>query len=86
MDWTKGALESQDWAVRHAAAGVLSDLPEKQAMPLPRIGPAINDVLVIPSHGHPGAVGLQDISYVSSADVLAPERSSAGAGPTGLSN
>jgi HEAT repeat protein len=34
VDWTKGALESQDWAVRHAAAGVLADLPEKQAMPL----------------------------------------------------
>jgi serine/threonine protein kinase/HEAT repeat protein len=34
VDWTKGALESQDWAVRKAAAGVLADLPEKQAVPL----------------------------------------------------
>jgi len=24
IDWTKGALESQDWAVRKAAAGVLA--------------------------------------------------------------
>ncbi|HEX2689367.1 MAG TPA: HEAT repeat domain-containing protein [Kofleriaceae bacterium] len=34
VDWTKGALESADWAVRKAAAGVLADLPEKQAVPL----------------------------------------------------
>jgi len=34
IDWTKGALESQDWAVRTAAAGVLADIPEKQALPL----------------------------------------------------
>ena len=34
VDWTKSALESQDWAVRKAAAGVLADIPEKQAMPL----------------------------------------------------
>src|SRR5262249_26682209 len=34
VDWTKGALESQDWAVRHAAAGVLADLPANQATPL----------------------------------------------------
>ena len=34
VDWTKSALESQDWAVRKAAAGVLADIPEKQAVPL----------------------------------------------------
>ncbi|HEX7841191.1 MAG TPA: HEAT repeat domain-containing protein, partial [Kofleriaceae bacterium] len=35
VDWTKGALGSQDWAVRKAAAGVLADIPdEKQAVPL----------------------------------------------------
>jgi HEAT repeat protein len=35
VDWTKGALDSQDWAVRKAAAGVLADIPdEKQAVPL----------------------------------------------------
>jgi serine/threonine-protein kinase len=32
VGWTKGALESQDWAVRHAAASVLANLPEKQAL------------------------------------------------------
>jgi len=34
VDWTKGALESQDWAVRKAAAGVLADIPAKDAVPL----------------------------------------------------
>ena len=34
IDWTRGALASQDWAVRKAAAGVLGDMPEKDAMPL----------------------------------------------------
>jgi len=34
IDWTKGALASEDWAVRRAAAGVLGDMPEKQAVPL----------------------------------------------------
>ncbi|HEY0988964.1 MAG TPA: HEAT repeat domain-containing protein, partial [Kofleriaceae bacterium] len=34
VDWTRGALESQDWATRKAAAGVLADIPEKQAVPL----------------------------------------------------
>jgi len=34
VDWTKSSLASQDWAVRRAAAGVLADIPEKQAMPL----------------------------------------------------
>jgi HEAT repeat protein len=34
VDWTKGALDSQDWAVRKAAAGVLADLPAKEAVPL----------------------------------------------------
>ncbi len=34
VDWTKGALASQDWAVRKAAAGVLGDMPEKDAVPL----------------------------------------------------
>ncbi|HWO24483.1 MAG TPA: HEAT repeat domain-containing protein [Kofleriaceae bacterium] len=32
VDWTKLALDSQDRAVRKAAAGVLADLPEKQAV------------------------------------------------------
>ncbi len=34
VDWTKRALDSQDGAVREAAAGVLADLPAKQAVPL----------------------------------------------------
>jgi eukaryotic-like serine/threonine-protein kinase len=35
VDWTKGALESQDWAVRRAAADVLADIAdEKKAVPL----------------------------------------------------
>ncbi len=34
VDWTKSALESQDWAVRSAAAGVLADLPEGEGLPL----------------------------------------------------
>jgi serine/threonine protein kinase/HEAT repeat protein len=34
VDWTKGALGSQDWAVRKAAAGVLADIPAKDAVPL----------------------------------------------------
>ncbi len=34
VDWTKGALASEDWAVRKAAAGVLGDMPEKDAVPL----------------------------------------------------
>ncbi|HEX4418760.1 MAG TPA: HEAT repeat domain-containing protein [Kofleriaceae bacterium] len=34
VDWTKSALTSQDWAVRKAAAGVLSDIPAKDAVPL----------------------------------------------------
>ncbi|MBA3397185.1 MAG: HEAT repeat domain-containing protein [Deltaproteobacteria bacterium] len=34
VDWTKSALGSQDWAVRKAAAGVLGDMPEKDAVPL----------------------------------------------------
>jgi eukaryotic-like serine/threonine-protein kinase len=34
VDWTRSALDSQDWAVRSAAAGVLADIPEKQALPL----------------------------------------------------
>jgi HEAT repeat protein len=34
VDWTKSALASEDWAVRKAAAGVLGDMPEKQAVPL----------------------------------------------------
>ncbi|HEU0036686.1 MAG TPA: HEAT repeat domain-containing protein [Kofleriaceae bacterium] len=34
VDWTKSALGSQDWAVRKAAAGVLGDMPEKEAVPL----------------------------------------------------
>ena len=34
IDWAKGALDSEDWAVRKAAAGVIGDLPEKQAVPL----------------------------------------------------
>jgi HEAT repeat protein len=34
IDWTRSALGSQDWAVRKAAAGVLGDMPEKEAVPL----------------------------------------------------
>jgi|GEM_PF-634697 len=34
VDWTKSALASEDWAVRKAAASVLGDMPEKQAVPL----------------------------------------------------
>jgi serine/threonine protein kinase/HEAT repeat protein len=34
VDWTASALKSQDWAVRKAAAGVLGDMPEKDAVPL----------------------------------------------------
>jgi serine/threonine-protein kinase len=34
VDWTRGALDSQDWAVRKAAAGVLGDIPENEAVPL----------------------------------------------------
>jgi serine/threonine-protein kinase len=34
VDWTRSALDSQDLAVRKAAAGVLADIPEKQAVPL----------------------------------------------------
>jgi len=34
VDWTRSALGSQDWAVRKAAAGVLGDMPEKEAVPL----------------------------------------------------
>jgi eukaryotic-like serine/threonine-protein kinase len=34
VDWTRSALDSPDWAVRSAAAGVLADIPEKQALPL----------------------------------------------------
>jgi eukaryotic-like serine/threonine-protein kinase len=34
VDWTKSALDSQDWAARRAAAGVLADIPEGDAMPL----------------------------------------------------
>jgi serine/threonine protein kinase/HEAT repeat protein len=34
IDWTKSALGSEDWAVRKAAAGVLGDMPEKEAVPL----------------------------------------------------
>ena len=34
VDWTKSALGSEDWAVRKAAAGVLGDMPEKDAVPL----------------------------------------------------
>jgi serine/threonine protein kinase/HEAT repeat protein len=34
VDWTAGALASEDWAMRKAAAGVLADIPENQAVPL----------------------------------------------------
>jgi serine/threonine-protein kinase len=34
VDWAKGALDSEDWAVRKAAAGVLGDMPEEAAVPL----------------------------------------------------
>lgn len=34
VDWTKNALASEDWVTRHAAAGVLSDLPAQEAVPL----------------------------------------------------
>jgi serine/threonine-protein kinase len=41
VDWTKSALDSQDLAVREAAAGVLADIPEAQAVPL--LARAISD-------------------------------------------
>ena len=34
VNWTKGAMDSEDWAVRQAAAGVLADLPAADAVPL----------------------------------------------------
>jgi HEAT repeat protein len=34
VDWTRSALDSQDLAVRRAAAGVLADIPVKDAVPL----------------------------------------------------
>ncbi|TMQ11267.1 MAG: hypothetical protein E6J91_23760 [Deltaproteobacteria bacterium] len=34
VDWTRSALDSQDLAVRKAAAGVLADIPVNQAVPL----------------------------------------------------
>ncbi len=34
VDWAKGALASEDWAVRQAAAGVLGDMDEAAAVPL----------------------------------------------------
>jgi HEAT repeat protein len=34
VDWTRDALDSQDLAVRKAAAGVLADIPAKEAVPL----------------------------------------------------
>ncbi len=34
VDWTKSALDSQDLAVRRAAAGVLADIPARDAIPL----------------------------------------------------
>jgi serine/threonine protein kinase/HEAT repeat protein len=34
VDWAKGALDSQDWAVRAAGAGVLGDMIEEDAVPL----------------------------------------------------
>jgi serine/threonine-protein kinase len=34
VDWTKTALGAQDWATRKAAAGVLADIDEKEAVPL----------------------------------------------------
>ncbi len=41
VDWTKSALDSQDLAVRRAAAGVLADIPAREAIPL--LGVAIAD-------------------------------------------
>jgi serine/threonine protein kinase/HEAT repeat protein len=41
VDWTRNALRSDDWAVRKAAAGVLADIPEKEAVPL--LAQAIQD-------------------------------------------
>jgi HEAT repeat protein len=34
IDWTQSALDSQDWVVRRAAAGVLADIPAREALPL----------------------------------------------------
>ena len=34
VDWAKGALDSEDWAVRAAGAGVLGDMIEEDAVPL----------------------------------------------------
>jgi eukaryotic-like serine/threonine-protein kinase len=41
VDWTKNALASENWAERQAAAGVLGDLKEEEAVPL--LGKAIED-------------------------------------------
>ncbi len=34
VDWARSALDSEDWAVRAAGAGVLGDMPEDGAVPL----------------------------------------------------
>src|SRR5690606_14912326 len=34
VDWASGALASDDWAVREAAAGTIGDMPEEKAAPL----------------------------------------------------
>lgn len=34
VDWTRSALDSEDWTKRQEAAGVLGELPEKEAVPL----------------------------------------------------
>ncbi|MEM9491672.1 MAG: HEAT repeat domain-containing protein, partial [Myxococcota bacterium] len=34
VDWARSALDSDDWAVRKAAARTLGDIPEDEAMPL----------------------------------------------------
>tara|TARA_R110002073_G_scaffold303128_5_gene471282 strand:+ start:51011 stop:55282 length:4272 start_codon:yes stop_codon:yes gene_type:complete len=34
VDWTRSALGSEDWSKRQEAAGVLGELPEKDAIPL----------------------------------------------------
>nr|HEX4312576.1 HEAT repeat domain-containing protein [Kofleriaceae bacterium] len=69
VDWTKSALQSEDWAVRKAAAGVLGDMPEKDAVPL--LASAIADpdpnVRLAASHSAGKMKGADAANSVASA-------------------
>ena len=69
VDWTKSALQSEDWAVRKAAAGVLGDMPEKDAVPL--LASAIADpdpnVRLAASHAAGKMHGAEAATSVASA-------------------